>query len=349
MNLRILQSQLQDHLFRHGRSETLHLLAHGEANLIFRLGEDRLVRVAMGTPNRRFQSDPVRVSAFEARILKYLAGTDISHHLYYSHLLPSPDFLYTYLITSYLEGRHLDYSRVQLQACAQTLAQLHRLPLQGHTLNQLTPPLVRVQEPLSLFYQEAQSYAQSYLDFAEGDAEVKALLCAVLAMAESFLPKEPLLHHYPYLCLVHSDHTYDNWIINRHHAHLIDWEWAEVGTPAGDLGHFLSPVTLTRWHNYTMPTEDRDYFLNSYFTALEDPQLAEIIHLHMGVFGFFPALRSLCWTPAQWIREDHWYEQSQDQHASTQLRQQRREEGKRRFGELGIATLQLAAALREAL
>jgi thiamine kinase-like enzyme len=303
----------------------------------------------MGTPNRRFEADPGRVSQFEARILEYLAGTDISHHLLDSHLQPSPDFPYTYLITSYLEGKPLDYSREQLQACACTLAQLHCLPLQGQAPSKLTPPLVQVQEPLTLFYREAQSYAQSYMDCPEGDPEVKELLLAVLAMAESFLPQEFLLHQYPYLCLVHSDHTYDNWLINSHRAHLIDWEWAEVGTPAGDLGHFLSPVTLTRWHNYTMPAEDRDYFLQSYYAALGDPQLAEIIHLHMGLFGFFPALRSLCWTPVQWIREDHWYEQSQEQHASTRLRLQRREEGKRRFADLGMATLQLAKELKETL
>ncbi|MEM9979572.1 MAG: hypothetical protein AAF808_18245, partial [Cyanobacteria bacterium P01_D01_bin.2] len=59
-----LRSQLQArHLCRVG--DTLELLAHGEANLIFRLNDDRLVRLAVNSPNQRFGGDASRVSAFE--------------------------------------------------------------------------------------------------------------------------------------------------------------------------------------------------------------------------------------------------------------------------------------------
>ncbi|MGF1570282.1 MAG: phosphotransferase family protein [Nodosilinea sp.] len=311
----------------------LKLLAHGEANLIFRLGTDRLVRLAVNTPNQRFGGDFSRVTAFEGEILRYLQGAGLGHTLWAEQLKPTNRFPYTYLITNYLEGQPLNYSRQHLQYCAETLARLHCLPLvPGYgPIDQVLPQVQRLPQPLSLFFQEAQDYAQPYLDFPEAEPEIVDLLKAVLAKAKDRLGAEPLLTQHPHQCLVHSDHTYENWVINDHTAYLIDWEWAEIGSPAGDLGHFLSPVTVRRYHNYSIPLDDRAFFLQTYYKALGDAALADTMAIHFAVFGAFPAVRSLCWTAGYWVTARCWYADAVAESASAAARLARLEASRQQF------------------
>lgn len=317
LNLKQLKEGLRSHLHTrqlYTENDTLSLLAHGEANAIFRLSSDRLVRVAVNTPNQRFNGDFSRVTAFEGKILRYLSGSGISHRLIAEHLAADQDFPYTYLVTNYIAGEPLNYGRQHLQLCANTLARLHRLPLDPGYEDPavaLVPLLHRVTRPLTLFFEEAQSYAQPYFDFPQADAEIVEMLKLVLLKARSRLSAEDLLIDHPHECLVHSDHTYDNWVINDQQddpqAFLIDWEWAEVGSPAGDLGHFLSPITVCRRQGYQMPAEDKQFFLEAYYSALENAELAQKIKLHFAAFGAFPALRSLCWTAGYWVTARRWY------------------------------------------
>ncbi|MBE9111378.1 phosphotransferase [Nodosilinea sp. LEGE 07298] len=338
-------------------SGPLDLLAHGEANLIFRLHSDasaeprrdaepeplgdRLIRVAVNTPNQRFGGDFSQLTAFEGTILRYLKGTGLGHELLGAQLGPTADFPYTYLVTNYLDGEPLDYSRAHLQCCAATLARLHRLPLEAGygDLDSLMPPVQRVSQPLTLFFHEAQDYAQPYLDSEQAEPEIVEMLRAVLAKAEARLPAESLLAHYPHECLVHSDHTYENWVVGCDHAYLIDWEWAEIGSPAGDLGHFLSPVTICRRQGYQMPAADRQFFLDAYYGALGDAALAEKIWVHFAAFGAFPALRSLCWTAGYWITARLWYA-DHDGPSATE-RQRRFEDSRRRFPSLWAEVMAL--------
>ncbi len=330
----------------------LSLLAHGEANLIFRVGDaspaetgrERLIRVAVNTPNQRFGGNFSRLTAFEGTILRYLKGTGLGHDLLGAQLEPTAAFPYTYLITNYLAGEPLDYSRPHLQRCATTLATLHRLPLEpGYgDLASLVPPVQRVSQPLTLFFTEAQAYAQPYFDAAEAEPEIVEMLRALLARAEARLSAEALLAQYPHECLVHSDHTYENWVVGSDRAYLVDWEWAEISSPAGDLGHFLSPVTICRRQGYRMPAADRQFFLDAYYSALGDAALAETLRVHFAAFGAFPALRSLCWTAGYWVTARLWYA---DHDGPSALERQRRfEDSRRRFPQLWAEVMALLEA-----
>lgn len=336
LNLGHLRETLRSHL--HNRHElnsgdTLDLLAHGEANVIFRLNTDRLVRVAVNTPNQRFEGDFSRVTAFERAILHYLKGAGLGHELLGEQLEPSDDFPYTYLITNYIPGVPMDYSRRHLQQCAVTLAQLHRLPLRAgyERVYQLMPKVQRVQHPLTLFFQESRDYAQPYLESPDADPDVIQMLESMLAKAKMRLCAESLLAKYPYECLVHSDHTYENWVMGDQQAYLIDWEWAEIGSPAGDLGHFLSPVTICRRQGYAMPNEDKTFFLNAYYEALGDADLAQKMQVHFVAFGAFPALRSLCWTAGYWVTARRWYADSIEESTSAAARMERLQASQQRF------------------
>ncbi len=315
-DLNTLQQHLQDHLHQTLLPESpcdLQIFAHGEANIIFRLNSDRLIRMTVSTPNKRYQGSLAQVTQFKHAILTYLRESGIGHDLHQSKLEPTPDLHYTYLITNYLEGIALDYSRDHLKLCAKTLAQLHRLPHHpGYEIEDLAKILPLVKTPLTLFYQEAKDYAQTYFDSPDPAPEIAEMLDQVLDQARDHLSKESLLEQYPHRCLVHSDHTYSNWVINPQRAYLIDWEWAEVGTPAGDLGHFLSPVTVQRRQGYQLPAADRAFFLESYFEALADPQLVETVKHHFAAFGPFPALRSLCWQAGYWVTASRWYADLED-------------------------------------
>lgn len=334
LDLRMLRQQLQKHLSRSHDPVELELLAHGEANVIFRLNQTALVRVAVNTPNQRFAGDIRRVTQFEQVILEYLKQTDIGHQLQDASLEPAESFPYTYLITNYLDGGSLDYSHDHLQKCAQTLARLHRLPAAaGYEVDRLLPTVPVVEQPLTLFYHEAKDYAQPYLDSPDTEPEIVTMLYAVLAKARSRLVAEQLLETYPHRCLVHSDHTYENWVINNRQAYLIDWEWAEIGSPAGDLGHFLSPVTIRRRQNYRLPAADRAFFLQCYYDALDDADLAHRIERHFAAFGVYPAVRSLCWTAGYWITANRWYADSEESPSAAE-RMARLQQSRQQFPDL---------------
>ncbi|MGC1307147.1 MAG: phosphotransferase [Phormidesmis sp.] len=343
LNLRQLKADLSRHLQRcelSNPADSLSFLAHGEANVIFRLGKRQLVRVAVNTPNQRFGGDFSQLTGFEQAILRYLKGTGIGHELQTAQRSASPDFPYTYLITNYIEGDPLDYSRTQLKQCADTLARLHRLPRSpGYELSQLIPSVSVVDRPLDLFYQESKDYAQPYLDAADADDDVVEMIQAVLAKAQARLSAAHLLEDYPYRCLVHSDHTYENWVINDQAAYLIDWEWAEVGSPAGDLGHFLSPVTVCRRQGYQLPPEDRAFFLSCYYEALADDTLAHTIRQHFAAFGPFPAVRSLCWTAGYWVTACQWYAGLEAESDSAAERMRRLQESRDRFPNLWASVM----------
>lgn len=339
-----LQAQLRSHLQIRQLlvdGDPLTLLAHGEAHAIFRLGTNRLVRVAINTPNQRFGGDIGQLTTFEWTILHYLKGAGLSHELLGAQLAPSDDFPYTYLITNYIPGVPLDYSCPQLRHCAETLARLHRLPLQPgyEQVQQLSPPLQQVSHPLTLFFQESQDYAQPYLEFSEADSDIVEMLKAVLAKAEARLVAEPLLAEHPHQCLVHSDHTYENWVVGQECAYLVDWEWAEIGSPAGDLGHFLSPVTICRRQGYQMPPADRQFFLEVYYQSLGDTTLAHTIGIHFAAFGAFPALRSLCWTAGYWVTANRWY--AEHDGSSATERQRRWQDSQQRFSQLWTEVMAL--------
>lgn len=345
-DLNTIQQQLCNHLQQQDPSwqaGTWDLLAHGEANLIYRWipvdpddeASPRLIRVAVNSPNQRFQGDFRQVTQLEAAILDYLKGSGIGHTLYATHLDLRDGFPYSYLVTNFLPGRSLNYSRDDLKRCAGTLARLHRLALvTPESLDRLSQMIPQIPQPLSQFYQEAQTYAQPYLESSTAEPELVLMIQDVLAAAATRLEREAWLTTYPYRCLVHGDHTYENWLITPQQAYLIDWEWAEIGSPAGDLGHFLSPVTVRRFRGYQLPPEDRDYFLACYDQALEDRDLAERIRYHMAAFGPFPALRSLCWTAGYWITSARWYEHLQDQSPSALDRIDRWHESRRQFPQM---------------
>lgn len=346
LNLGQLREELRSHLQSHQvikAEDSLQLLAHGEANVIFRLNQDRLIRVAVNTPNQRFEGDFTRVTEFEWKILHYLQGSGLGHKLLGAQLQPQDDFPYTYLMTDFIPGAPMDYSRSHLQRCAHTLAELHRLPLHPDyaQVQQLQPQVQQVSRPLELFFQESRDYAQPYLQAADADVETVQMLTSVLAKAEARLAAQPLLAEYPHTCLVHGDHTYENWIMNPQRAHLIDWEWAEIGSPAGDLGHFLSPVTIRRYRGYTMPPEDKQFFLNAYYSALGDGDLARKMKVHFAVFGAFPALRSLCWTAGYWVTARRWYADSLEESASAAARMERLKASHRQFPQMWAEVMAL--------
>jgi thiamine kinase-like enzyme len=343
LNLHVLQQQLADHLSQTAWADQvsdlaadlaadLAILAHGEANVIFRLNPTTLVRVAVNTPNQRFGGSAELLTRFEHQILTYLQGSKIGHRLLGAQLQPVADFPYTYLVTSYLAGEPLNYSPTHLRQAAETLALLHHLPQMGYPVASLSPMVPLLEQPLTQFYRESQAYAQPYLDSPQADPEIVAMLQALLAKAEARLAQESQLAAYPHRCLVHGDHTFENWVVSPERAYLIDWEWAEVGSPAGDLGHFLSPVTVRRYQDHRLTAADRAAFLQHYYSALDDPELANRIRQHFAAFGLYPAVRSLCWTAGYWITANLWY--AQDESASSQERLARFESSRQQFPEL---------------
>jgi hypothetical protein len=90
-----------------------------------------------------------------------------------------------------------------------------------------------------------------------------------------------------------------------------------------------------------MPVEDRQFFLDAYYSALGDADLAQKMKVHFAVFGAFPALRSLCWTAGYWVTVRRWYADSVEESASAAARMERLQDSQRRFPQLWAEVMAL--------
>lgn len=97
------------------------------------------------------------------------------------------------------------------------------------------------------------------------------------------------------------------------------------------MGHFLSPITVRRRQGYRLPPEDREFFLQRYYEALDDDSLIAKIQQHFAAFGVYPAVRSLCWTAGYWVTAVRWYEDAVADSPSAALRLARFQESRQQL------------------
>ena len=184
-------------------------------------------------------------------MLDFLAGRAISPTLEWVDL-DGGTLGHPLLIMGYEPGRSLDYRFSDLKAAAQLYARLHNTPGQ--------PPqeVPRVPDPVTRYIEESQVWLQRYRAWSDSNAHTVRELESALERVTRWKPNFGLS------VLIHGDGTWGNWRIKRGEARILDWDWCRVTTPAADLGHFLSPITTSRWQGRLLSREEEQLVLDEY-------------------------------------------------------------------------------------
>jgi thiamine kinase-like enzyme len=285
---------LQEILDLKAKPVSLTFLAAGENNLAFKLSSPSesalpawVLRFCL-IPSR-WKSNVEQI-AYEYKTLEYLKGSGITAEPCYLDL-SCQRFPYPLMGMTFLPGRMLNYDN-DLARCARIYAQLHAV-----TISDEKNHLLKNTHPLTLYYRESLRFAQKYLACRKGDPLVKRILEFFIRKAEIKKDQEPYLLSQPVNGINHIDATFNNWLIDesQDRAYVVDWEWAEYGTVAGDLSHFLCPTLVYRHNRYILSEEQRIFFLKTYFDHCPDKSREVIIREHLRLVLPFIVLRSTTW------------------------------------------------------
>jgi len=288
---------LQDALGLKKKPLVLTFLAAGENNLAFKLTSPSepdstawVLRFCL-IPSR-WKSNVEQI-AYEYKTLECLRGSGITAEPCYLDL-SCKQFPYPLMAMTFIRGRNLSYEE-DLARCARLYAALHAVELPEEKNH-----LLKNTHPLSLYYQESWQFAQRYLACGKGDPRVKRLLERFLRGAEDKRADEAYILNDPVDGINHIDATFNNWLIDasQDRAYLVDWEWAEYGTVAGDLSHFLCPTLVRRHRGYVMSEEQRRFFLRTYFDHGRDKTREPLLREHLRRVLPFIVLRSTTWAAA---------------------------------------------------
>ena len=117
--------------------------------------------------------------------------------------------------------------------------------------------------------QIAEKYGENFADFPEFK-EVKERIYKLYDLAKTDGIKK---------CLTHGDCRDENFLINDHEIHLIDWEYAGYGDPGFDIGSYVCGGGHSE--------EEVDRILFTYFG--KKPSIKEQRHFYayIAITGFF--------------------------------------------------------------
>ncbi|MCB0705403.1 MAG: phosphotransferase family protein [Saprospiraceae bacterium] len=201
-----------------------------------------------------------------------------------SEIIGSPFFIMSQVPGLILRGSNpptqkLDWSKIA-HALIRNLADLHQLPLEADTIDQIG-------KPAGYISRQVQGWCKRYLyaqtDTLEGMDQLSTWLLQHFIEADE-------------TSLIHNDYKYDNLVLDPANPEeiraVLDWEMATVGHPLMDLGTTLAywaeaedPKMLYPYNLSWMPgNPDRGELVRQYFEARAmAPRNMEFFY----VFGLF--------------------------------------------------------------
>ncbi|MBI3961175.1 MAG: aminoglycoside phosphotransferase family protein [Deinococcus sp.] len=234
--------------------------------------------------------DPAAQIRYEYCTLQFLKSTSLT---------PRPRYLddtlqilpLGLLIEDYLPGRPLNYRR-DLAAAARTLAIIHRLPVAKRH------PFIVQDRPLQALFAESQHQADVFFAAgAPGKPGLAALLRELLERASARLSRdEAHFAAHPIRSLVNGDLNPANWLVRQGTAQLVDWERAQITSPALDLTHLLN-ITTTTWRDefaHVLSPAEEEFFLNAY-VASYPLALRPVLRWQFQLMRLYTYLRAFSW------------------------------------------------------
>ncbi len=222
------------------------LLGAGEYNLNYRIGEDLVFRINMGS-QLGLGKDQIK---YEFNALKTLEGTEVTPKAV-SYGSGSVFIPFGNLTMEYLEGRPLDYDK-DLETAAILLARVHEHDVEGNSL-------LKADRPFRTMYEEFISMYSKYKSWEKRDPFVESRIDHFLETAESMGLNDVISDP----CIINTELNNRNFIIGEK-SYIIDWEKPIIGEREQDLAHFMVPTT-TNWKTEKILSKDEmDEFLRHY-------------------------------------------------------------------------------------
>ena len=271
-------------------ASTMRFLARGEYSINYLTGTpEELLVVRIVTGSQIGLSLPEQV-LYESRALNLLEDSGRTPRVVAvqpdSSELPFPFF-----IESYLPGTPLDYA-TDLDASACCIADIHQVAVPVEHGLQVH------RDPGPSILEESRTWAEEYLNWAEGPRASRAALRRAFAVIEADLAQAAAIFAEPDLVFVNYDLNTHNFIVRPDDCFvsLVDWEKARVAPAVQDLAHFLLPTT-TLWRTSTAtrltPAQEARY-LNTYLAAR--PHLdRDRFMLQLAQMRRLIALRAVSW------------------------------------------------------
>ncbi len=243
------------------------LPATGTAHGHVRLKDGRLARIAYA-----YESDPTAAGRLhqQAEAFRYLAPAGRTPRLH-EVVEPRPGLPGGALIVDFIEGRAPRLPD-ELDAMAETLAQLHSLPLPA-----AGSPILRQDDPFRTTLDVVEQGAQRFLDKAVRDEGARAEIVAELALMRDMAGT--LAGRSQPLSIALADTHPGNFIVDRAGiAWFVDLEKVHVGSLAIDLAHATLP-TSTVWHpdvGRVLSPAEVESFYESYLAKIGEARAAEL-------------------------------------------------------------------------
>lgn len=114
-----------------------------------------------------------------------------------------------------------------------------------------------------------ERYGDNFLEFS-GFSEIKERINKLYELAKTDGIKK---------CLTHGDCRDENFLINDHEIHLIDWEYAGFGDPGFDIGSYVCGGDHTE--------EEVDRILFTYFRRKPSIKEKRHFYAYIAITGFF--------------------------------------------------------------
>lgn len=251
------------------------LLGHGEYNLNYRFGKDKVFRINIGSQLGLGDEQIL----YEYKALKNLEPTGVTPKVYQAK--QKGDWLpLGYLTMEYLEGRPLDYDR-DMETAAYLLSKVH-----NHKAEQAD--LIMADRPFRVMYDEFISMFKKYRTWEAKDPTVEEWIDRLLAIARSRGLDEDIKRP----CLINTELNNQNFIIgpSKEESYIIDWEKPLIGDCEQDLAHFTAPTTTNWKTDKLLSRKEIDDFLSLYESYREVDR--ELFYKYL----MFNCLRGITWS-----------------------------------------------------
>jgi aminoglycoside phosphotransferase (APT) family kinase protein len=198
--------------------------------------------------------EDIRKCCDESEVLKSLGRLDFSvPKVFLSEC--NPNFLGFPFVIMFREEVKQE-SNHSLDCFAQTLAKLHNFRLDELKIKAIEPPKNNVAF--------AKRWSIHFKDLLEKTKPTKRLR-EDIDFAIKWLDSNVSDNYCPQYCLVHGDFTPDNVFLNGYSRFIVlDWEWAEIGDPAYDVGYAYHFVRLLHDPESPESEEKADRFISEY-------------------------------------------------------------------------------------
>lgn len=267
------------------------MLAQGEYNINFCFthpvtNKDLVLRVNTGS-----QMHLDNQIEYEYNALKSLEGSMRTPKVYYvDGSLSNIDF--GVLVMEFLNGISLDYNN-DLHIASTLLSDIHSVNIDGMDL-------ISPSSPLEAMLEECETMGKVYLEYEDGEEEVKSRIEFILDYSRKLIENEK--DYTGRRCCINTELNSGNFLINREgQSYIIDWEKPIIGEAVQDIAHFLAPTTTFWKTDIILSKEEIQQFLSDYKEAVNGRFDTSDLNTRLKIYMPLTCLRGITWCSMAYV------------------------------------------------